>query len=527
MPSTWELASFAGVCLSEALVYSACRAGLDAVLRYLLRFATRAAGAWQGDSQPSTVVFMVALFSRSVLLMVALSCGLSLAPPTAAAQGWFSWGGDSDERPGTPSWWSANKGKASFVPGSGYQVPGVEGFFDEQGRPIDAPVDEVTGAFLAEEEKPAGLLPGLDPAVQYRRVREATGFGPSVTAAKELLSEGEQAFAAKRYGTAARKFRAAANRAAGTSISDRALFLLGESYFFQDKYTSARDAYDELVQANPNTRHLNTLIERQWSIAQYWENYYFDYKQTAALQPNFTDKTRPTFDTLGQAIKTYENIRLNDPTGPRADDAIMKEAGIYFRRGRYFDADAQYTLLREEYPRSEHQFEAHLLGLQSKLRKYQGPDYDGTPLEEAQALLKQLRTQFAGRLTDAEKQRLAQVRAEIQLAAETRDLKMAQYYDNTEHYLAARQYYAKIAADHGSSPVAAQARERLAQLGGLPDEPEPRLAWFVDLFPENRERSRVTGIVERSSGATRLAENPSATPGAVTPASATSPTATR
>ena len=69
----------------------------------------------------------------------------------------------------------------------------------------------------------------------------------------------------------------------------------------------------------------------------------------------------------------------------------MATANIYFRRGKYDDADYHYTLLRKEYPRSELQFEAHLLGLQAKMRKYQGENYDGTPLEEAKVLVKQLR----------------------------------------------------------------------------------------------------------------------------------------
>ncbi|MEM6331507.1 MAG: tetratricopeptide repeat protein [Planctomycetota bacterium] len=452
----------------------------------------------------------------------ALLMGLAAAPD-ASAQGWPAWLGGSAE-PGTPAWWKSAKGKAVFVPGSGYQVPGVEGFFDEKGRPINAPLDEVSSLLADGGEKPAGLLPGLDPKVQYRRVRDATGFGPDLTVAQQSLAEGQSLFTAKKYGAAARRFRTAADRAPGTPTADRALFLLGESYFFDDRYVEARDAYNELVEAQPNTRDLNTLIERQWAIAQYWERFYFDYKPTAALQPNLVDKTRPLFDTLGHAIKTYENIRLNDPTGPRADDAIMAEAGIYFRRGRYYDADAQYTLLREEYPRSEHQFEAHLLGLQSKLRKYQGPDYDGTPLKEAELLVKQIRTQFAGQLNDDEKTRLKQVSAELQLAAETRDLRMAQYYDNTEHYLAARHYYAKIARDYPTSPVGQQASARLAELGGKPDVPPERLAWFVDLFPENREQSRVGRIVERSAGETRLAGRAGAEGGAgVVPASAEAP----
>ena len=129
----------------------------------------------------------------------------------------------------------------------------------------------------------------------------------------------------------------------------------------------------------------------------------------------------PLFDTLGRAMKVYENIRLNDPTGPLADDAIMATANSYFRRGRYNDADYQYDLLRKEYPRSDHQFNAHVLGLQCKLRKYQGPDYDGTPLEEAKQLVKQQQMQFAGELDRDQRQRLAEIDAQVNRQLATRE----------------------------------------------------------------------------------------------------------
>lgn len=456
-----------------------------------------------------------------ILAAALLTLALCVSPPEACGQGWFSWGADQQAEPGTAAWWKANKKKATFVPGSGYQVPGVEGFFDENGRSITAPVDEITTAALLNQQEETGLLPGLDPKSGIKRMKAAAGYGPSEDAARQALAEGEQLFKEKKYAAAAKKLRAAVDRYPQSLIAERALFLLAESYFWQDEYIDARDAYDELVALQPNSREMDTVIERQWKIAQYWEKYYFEYKQDARLKPNLMDKTRPTFDTIGHAIKTYDSIRLNDPTGPRADDAIMAQAGIYFRRGRYYDADAQYSLLRREYPRSEHQFQAHILGLQAKLQMYQGPQYDGTPLEEAKVLLKQIHTQFAGRLTDDEKKRLRQVQAEVQLAVETRALRLAKYYEGTEHNDAAMQIYRHIAVDHRGSPIAKQAAEKIAELGEKPGEPAPKLAWFVDLFPENRERSRYTQLVEQPRASdTRFAENPSSDQN-VTPASAT------
>ena len=249
----------------------------------------------------------------------------------------------------------------------------------------------------------------------------------------------------------------------------------------------------------PSTRHLDKLIDHEWKIAQFWEKK-DDYSPHYSLTPNALDNTRPWFDTMGHAIKTYDNIRMNDPTGPRADDAIMAEAGIYFRRGQFEDADYNYTLLRREYPRSKHQFEAHLLGLQSKLRKYQGSDYDGTPLEEAQVLVKQLRTNFSGQLSAEERERLKTVSAQLNLELAERDMKMAKYYDGIKEYGAAKDYYAIVIKKYPDSELAKEARDRATAIGGLPDEPSKPLAPVVKLFPKSAEHASLAKIPELQNG---------------------------
>ena len=47
----------------------------------------------------------------------------------------------------------------------------------------------------------------------------------------------------------------------------------------------------------------------------------------------FHDKTRPWFDTWGNAIAAYESIHMHDPRGPLADIAVMAVANMYFRAG--------------------------------------------------------------------------------------------------------------------------------------------------------------------------------------------------
>lgn len=397
--------------------------------------------------------------------------------------------------PGTADWWKKNRKNAEYVERKGYRVEGVAGYFDKDGRSMDAPMSEKALVFDSAQAEPKGLLPGIDPKNNYRKAKAAVGLGPNQTRARDAYTAGQELFAEKHFSRAAKRFEEAAARWPNSSIEQQALYQQANCYFFDDNYIDARDQYVQLLEKYPNSGQVDSVIERLWSIAQYWEKHY-EHDPHWTLTPNFTDETRPWFDTLGHAVKTYENIQLYDPTGPRADDAIMAMAGIYFRTDRFGDADHYYELLRQQYPRSEFQFEAHLLGLQAKLQKYQGPDYDGKPLEEAKVLAKQLRTQFAGRLTLEERNRLKETGAEVARAIVARSMSMAEHYENTGHYGAAKVYYAEVMKKYPDSQLAAEAQTRLAQIADEPALPTEPAKWLVDMFPENPERTRVARVPE-------------------------------
>jgi outer membrane protein assembly factor BamD (BamD/ComL family) len=433
-----------------------------------------------------------------------------VTPRTARAV----WPFASNEAPvGSAQWWKAHKANAVFEPPKGYKVEGVDGYFDGDGRPIQGPVAQERVIEASEKKEEVGLIPGLDPHEQYTKIKSAVGLGPNEQIARQDYLEGDRLFREKKYGAAAEKFQAAIDRGPHSAIEQDAMFMVAESYYYNDQYIKARDAFDGLVKEHTNTRYMDKVIEHEWAIAQYWEKYEQRHPDWMAT-PNAWDKTRPWFDTIGHAIKTYDSIRLNDPTGPRADDAIMATANIYFARGKYDDADYHYTLLRKEYPRSELQFEAHLLGLQAKLRKYQGENYDGTPLEEAKVLVKSLNSQFGSRLSAEEKQRLATVSAQLNKEVASRDYRMAGYYDRKKDYGAAKHYYAAVIEKFPDTELSQKSRERYAEIKGEPDNPTKPLGFLVDLLPENRERTRVARIPELkkggslNNGGTRLVEAP-------------------
>lgn len=321
----------------------------------------------------------------------------------------------------------------------------------------------------------------LTPENLYKDAKKAVGLGPNEPLARSMFQEGRTLLPQKKYSEAAEKFKSAAGRWPDSVLEEDALFLQGECYFFSDRYPKAQDTYDNLLKKYDNSRYLDTTVKRLFSIGRYWEQLH-GADPHWPVTPNLTDKERPWFDTFGNALKAYETVRLKDPTGPLADDSIMATANAYFGRGRYEDAAYYYDLLRKEYPRSEHQLQAHVLGLRSKLLVYQGKLYDGTPLTEADEIAEQALIQFPHQLGE-EQVRVAQTRDNIVEQKAERDWAVAQYYDRKKQYGGARVYYQYIIDDYPLTETAHKARARLDQIRNEPDRPPNRFKSLTDLFP--------------------------------------------
>jgi outer membrane protein assembly factor BamD (BamD/ComL family) len=278
----------------------------------------------------------------------------------------------------------------------------------------------------------------------------------------------------------AKKFAAAAKALPDSNLEENAMFRVGECYFFADRYPRANDAYGKLIKKYPNTRHLDVVAARRFEIYRYWLALQ-KAKPKWLLEPNWTDRTRPRLDTFGNAVKGYDRLRIDDPTGKLADDATMAAANAFFEKGDYARADQLYTDLRDAFPSSEHLFQAHLLGMKCKLMIYQGSDYDGKPLDDAEKLIKSMRRKFR-RETTAHREQIDRAHAEVLAKKAERQWQMARYYERRREYGGAKYYYSLITEKYPDTAAGRQARQRLAEIGDLPDRPPQRMAWLVDLI---------------------------------------------
>lgn len=323
--------------------------------------------------------------------------------------------------------------------------------------------------------------------------KKLAGQGPNRELAKTLFLEADDLFRqamragpnqrAHLFELAAPKYAAAADRWPDSQLAMDGRFMAAESYFFADNYHQAGLAYEKLVKEFPNNRYMDQVDQRRFLMARFWVDinrnepepfYYF----------NWTSNARPWRDARGHGLRVFNKICIDDPTGRLADDATLAAANEYFASGEYEKADEKYADLRQAYPSSEHQFNAHFLGLKAKLLCYQGPAYGGTLLDEAEKLVKQIRRQFP---QEAERERdfLDRAAAEIRFRQAERLAYLGNYHDRRSEYRAAQHYYSQVVRDYNDTPLAQRSQERIGQIAGLPAVPPQQAQFLVNLLPES------------------------------------------
>lgn len=408
------------------------------------------------------------------------------------------------------AWWASVKPKTQYVPNRGYFLPETGRYYDSAGHPLaeDGTVQTAPRDEVAPEGEPFSIK-DLSPSKIDERFKNVVGLGRDTQLARQYFQEGEQAFqqaldapAADRragFARAAKSYSRASKRWSDSVLEEDSLFMLAECYFFQDRYAKAMTVLDRLIKKYPNTRHLDTVEARRFAVAQYWLELHEEDPKWL-LAPNFTDRRRPRFDTFGNALRQFDQVRLEDPTGKLADDATMAAAIAAFEAEKYDRADQFFTDLRKSFPNSRHQYSAHLQGLKCKMHLYQGPDYDGTSLAEAGRLVEQINRQFP-RETAEDRELLDGVAKRVRLLGAERDWHVAQYFDNRGEFGAARIYYQYVIKEFPKTNLADLAKARLVEVEGEPDHPPQRLAWIAKAFPKEE---RVVPLIATSPSSGKL-----------------------
>lgn len=293
-------------------------------------------------------------------------------------------------------------------------------------------------------------------------------------------------FEKKEYQAAAKEFKAIAKKYYDYPVEEDAMYMVGECYYADQRYAWAQDEFDGLIKKFPSSRYVEKSTRRLYTIAAIWLNGDGSTKTDELIQvsstdvtepekvqrkpiphalplvPNFFDKTRPTFDTPGNARKALKSVWLNDPLGPLADDALMMTAVYHIRKNQLRDADHYLDVLRREYPKSEHTQAAFVVGSHIKQVSYQGPRYDGRDLVDADDLIHSTLNLFPN---IAEKEELQAQLVKIKDRGAERNWSRAEYYRHRQKPQGEAIYLESILKDFSDSSYAERAAQRLKELG--------------------------------------------------------------
>ncbi|GHT26572.1 hypothetical protein FACS18942_04290 [Planctomycetales bacterium] len=321
----------------------------------------------------------------------------------------------------------------------------------------------------------------LDPVNFFTKVRDWMGMGPNEKKANAAMSKGRELLLQtpnlkdeKKVLEAAKQFKEAARRAPDSVIEEDALHLAAECYFFSDKYANALTMYQKLVIKYQHSKYVDNAVHRLFKIGRYWE----EEDRRGVYSVNFTDETRPAFDTFGYSKKAYETIFINDPNGPVSDDAVMALASAFLAKGRYqgdmcFEKAAYYyQYLRENYPLSKHIAKAHEYELLARSRAYLGADYNSKTLDEAGKLADVTLRQFNADLENEDKKEVLALKEGLIVKQAEREWTLGQYYDKKKYYRSARLYYEKLLDKYPQTEFAEKARKRLDEIKDKPPEPD-------------------------------------------------------
>ena len=279
---------------------------------------------------------------------------------------------------------------------------------------------------------------------------------------------------------AANQFRVAGALWPDSTVEEKATFFEGESYFFADRYVQANRAFEKLIADYAGSSYLDRAEQLRYAISKYWLELSENGPAVA-----LNDAKRPKFNLAGEARRVLHNIRLDDPTGKLSDDATFELGNAFLKQKRFFEAADTYEDLRLNYPRSKFAFDAMMLELEARLKSYQGPSYDPTPLTKGEELIKMITRQFPTE-SSQNKELLEQQASLVYNQLAQREYEVGKYHQRRGENRAAQLSFQKVAQDYPDSVFASSIGSDIQVVADGPAVPDQHAQWLVNLFPDPR-----------------------------------------
>lgn len=291
------------------------------------------------------------------------------------------------------------------------------------------------------------------------------------------MADAEQRFEAGDFASS----RKILNELAGNTLnpellSEKARFLEAECYRNERKYPDAVDTYHKMLVDHSSGPYRERACQEIFKIADYWlddtraeiqaaqegENV-FKRRMTRLFR---VDRTKPNLDVEGRALQALEHVHTNDITGPLADKALFWSGYVNFYRGRYEEADQNFSMLIEMHKDSPLRPTATELAIISKNNSTGGAVYDGQKAAEALQMVHHAEASMPEFSSEEKSGFLSRQKLAIRMQQAEKDYKTAEYYEQTRHPGSAYFYYEIVRRRYPGTKYSDMATARMDQIRG-------------------------------------------------------------
>ena len=230
----------------------------------------------------------------------------------------------------------------------------------------------------------------------------------------------------------------AASQFAGVAAGESALFYQAECLYRQGRDWAAFLVLEKLLREYPATQRLRAIVEREFDIG-----------------------SRLTESSRSRAMTVMNQVTLNNPGGPLADDALMATGRMHMEREQFAQAREAFEQVAQGYPRSEWNSAALFQSGKADLRESTRASDNEMLLGRAERAFEvYLRNEPDGPFAGEARTLLASGREQQAQGL----LQTARFYRRRGEARAAAVYCSTLLKEHPRSTAAEAARAMLEQL---------------------------------------------------------------
>ncbi|HWA85796.1 MAG TPA: outer membrane protein assembly factor BamD [Opitutus sp.] len=276
--------------------------------------------------------------------------------------------------------------------------------------------------------------------------------GPAGRNALEIMNRAREAEEKDHIGSAIHSYKRVTKKYPASVYAAEAFYRTGKLYLGRRQYYKAFENLNQVVTRYPNSKHFNDVIGEEYRIA------------SALLDGarNHIWGIIPSFRNRSRAIEYFEVVLRNAPYSDYAPLALMNEARGFLRERDTDEAIDALDRMINNYPQSLLTPDAYLKLAQTHEKLVDGPAYDQGSTKEAITYFEDFLILFPG---DPNTPSAAKGLDEMKTVLAESKMKIGDFYFKyRRNYTAAKVFYNEAITSYPDSPIAAKAKEKLAEV---------------------------------------------------------------